>query len=146
MNYIYILLLYFLGIGLVILETMLPGMVIGLIGFMTLISSIVLAFMENTFLGIALIVIALTILPFFVMKGFRKIQLKESISDSTALSLNHLVGEIGITLTELHPVGKAEINGKRYDVYASELSISSGKKIIVDRIEGNKIVVCVFKG
>ena len=56
-------------------------------------------------------------------------------------SEKELLGAEGVALTTLRPAGSAEFNGKRVDVVADWEYIERGKKIIVLRVEGIKVVV-----
>ncbi len=56
-----------------------------------------------------------------------------------------LVGAKGIALTTLRPAGSAEFNGKKYDVVAEWDYIERGRKILVLRVEGIKVVVKEIK-
>ncbi|MBZ0200035.1 MAG: nodulation protein NfeD, partial [Ignavibacteriaceae bacterium] len=56
-----------------------------------------------------------------------------------------LVGAEGIALTTLRPAGSAEFNGKKYDVVAEWDYIERGRKILVLRVEGIKVVVQEIK-
>ncbi len=61
-------------------------------------------------------------------------------SDATA-DYSRLVGKDGVTITDLRPVGKAEIDGHTYDVVADRTFIERGKTVTVVSTEGIKIVV-----
>jgi membrane-bound serine protease (ClpP class) len=51
------------------------------------------------------------------------------------------MGQKGISLSQLRPAGKAEFGGLRLDVVSSGELIEAGRQIIVDVVEGNRIVV-----
>jgi membrane-bound ClpP family serine protease len=51
------------------------------------------------------------------------------------------VGQKGISLSQLRPAGKAEFGGLRLDVVSGGELIEAGRQIIVDVVEGNRIVV-----
>jgi len=57
----------------------------------------------------------------------------------------HLVGAEGIVFSYLRPIGKAEINGKLYDVNAGSVFIEEGAKIKVSVVEGVRISVVRIK-
>jgi membrane-bound serine protease (ClpP class) len=50
-------------------------------------------------------------------------------------------GQKGISLSQLRPAGKAEFDGLRLDVVSGGELIEAGRQIIVDVVEGNRIVV-----
>lgn len=56
-------------------------------------------------------------------------------------SEKNLIGAEGVALTTLRPAGTAEINGKRIDVITDSEYVQRGSKIVVERVEGIKVVV-----
>ena len=52
-----------------------------------------------------------------------------------------LVGAEGTVVTDLRPVGLAEIDGRRYEVLAQSIFIPAGSKVRVSVVEGNQIKV-----
>ena len=55
--------------------------------------------------------------------------------------LKFFVGHTGTAHTALHPAGIAEINGVKLNVVSDGEFIEAGKAIIVDRVDGNRIIV-----
>ena len=51
------------------------------------------------------------------------------------------VGDFGITVTELYPVGRVEIQGKLYDARSNIGKIEKGEKIKVIKKEGFELLV-----
>ena len=51
-------------------------------------------------------------------------------------------GKTGTTVTELHPAGIAEIEGRRIDVISDGSFIPKGTPIIVTNTQGNHLTVC----
>ena len=56
-------------------------------------------------------------------------------------TLEHLVGETGVTTTRLAPAGKAEINGHVRDVSADGMLIESGTLVRITAVHSNHIIV-----
>jgi membrane-bound serine protease (ClpP class) len=54
---------------------------------------------------------------------------------------HYLLGRRGVTATPLHPAGIALIDGKRVDVVSNGLLIEAGQPIVVDKVDGNRVVV-----
>ncbi len=52
-----------------------------------------------------------------------------------------LVGKEAVALTDLRPVGTAEIDGRRYSVVTGGEYVDRGRTVRVVRVEGNRIVV-----
>lgn len=69
---------------------------------------------------------------------------REDFSDGTE-NFSALVGKEGKAVTDLRPSGKAEIDGKVYDVVADNFFISVGENIKVNNVEGSKIGVEIIK-
>jgi membrane-bound serine protease (ClpP class) len=138
-----IVLLYVVGVGLVVLESMTPGIVIGLIGLAAMVVSTVFGFRVHPALGAAQILVALGIGPALFAAGLRRLSLRASLDrgSSYAREFNDLVGREGQTLTELHPSGIVVIDGSRFDVVTAGESVRRGERIRVMKVEGMRIVV-----
>ena len=61
---------------------------------------------------------------------------RESLVD-----FSHLLGEQGVTTTNLMPTGKAEINGQLIDVISDGLPVDRGAAVIVVNTRGNRVQV-----
>lgn len=55
--------------------------------------------------------------------------------------MGYFVGRRGVTHTVLRPAGMAEFDGVKLNVVSDGDYIPSGRRIVVDRVEGNRIVV-----
>ena len=55
--------------------------------------------------------------------------------------MNYFVGRTGETRTVLRPAGMAEFDGVKLNVVSDGEYIAAGAKVIVARVEGNRIVV-----
>jgi len=51
------------------------------------------------------------------------------------------IGDEGITLSTLRPIGKAEFNSKTYEVKTSGNYVDRGEKVKITQIESHQIVV-----
>lgn len=99
--------------------------------------------------GMTVAVIALrTVLP--KLPYFRKMMLEAPTRDATGLeekdpesivSLDHLVGRNGNSITNLAPAGKAMIDDRLLDVITDGRMIEKGTKIKVTEVAGNRVVV-----
>ena len=58
---------------------------------------------------------------------------------------SHLTGKTGVALTDLRPVGTAEIDGVRYDVVTDGEYIDEKNKITVTSVEGSRIIVTTYE-
>ena len=52
-----------------------------------------------------------------------------------------LLGRHGVTATPLHPAGIALIDGTRVDVVSNGSLIEAGQPVVVDKVDGNRVVV-----
>ena len=144
MNPVYIILLFVAGIVLIILETMIPGLVVGIVGGGLVIYSLVEAYSYGGMLfALSLFFVGLAILPFFIKKGFNKVKLKKTLNGKAIDSPDELMGKTGTLLTPLRPVGQALIEGKRLDVFPDHGDISVGQNVRVVRVDGSRIFVGV---
>lgn len=138
------------GTLLILLETVLPGLIAGIIGFCCIGIGLALAYMRfdfqtaNTILII--VMAAATVGTILYIKYFpdsRVAQLfvsKGAIGDIGAENPS-LLNQTGETLTKLRPSGTAIIDGKRVDVVSEGAFIESGQTIKVVAVEGLRVVV-----
>ncbi len=61
--------------------------------------------------------------------------------DASANQLNALMGQEGIVISDLRPIGVIRINDRHYDALAESTLIRAGTKIRVTIIEGNQLKV-----
>jgi len=52
-----------------------------------------------------------------------------------------LIGRTGVTASPLHPAGIALIDGNRVDVVSNGPLIGAGEPVVVDKVDGNRVVV-----
>jgi len=157
MSRIYILIFYLLGIFLIYLEFYLPGGVLGLLGWLSLLGSVVLGFKHfGTVGGTAILGGEVLTGIFLIWLGFKmmpRTPIGKQIILSSRLTSTHtikelsgLIGKQGHALTSLRPAGKAEIDGVKYDVLSEGFFIDEGEKIQVVKVEGGKIFVRSIHG
>jgi membrane-bound serine protease (ClpP class) len=142
-----------IGLLMVCLEIFIPGGIVGTLGGIALIASIILGFTnKGTEFGMYWLmgVLVLTLLGIFLSIKFlprspagKRLFLRadESGYKSTEEGLADLLGQEGIALTYLRPSGMVEINGKRLDVVTGGEFLPRGTKVEVIEIEGNRVVV-----
>ncbi|MBL9183741.1 MAG: NfeD family protein [Verrucomicrobiaceae bacterium] len=151
-----ILTLALFGILLLMLETFLPGMIAGIIGTLSLLASLWLTFTAEELnhwsggqraslaIGILLIttVIMLAWLKWFAVKFFRRgFTLDTAIKGTAETPLAASPGSQGIALTELRPLGHAEIAGKRFEVRCQTGHAPAGAKVEVIAAEFGSLLV-----
>lgn len=144
-----IIVLFVGGIAAMFLEMFLPGAIIGTMGFVAVVASIVLAFTNGyTLLGGVLIGVTLAFLPlFFVIwknvlsRFFATTGDERDFRPSSTIIREELEGEEGMALSPLRPSGIARLKGRRYDVVTRGEMLEKGTRIKVIEVSGNRIVV-----
>lgn len=140
------------GLILIVAEIFLPGMVVGTIGGICLLTSIVICYSKTNavfgtlYLGgtIALSVTVVALgLRFFPRTSLGKRMILDTHSrDADELSwLTTLKGKRGTAHTMLRPAGTAMIEGKRVDVVTEGPFLAKGSEIEVIDVEGSRVVV-----
>jgi len=143
MDFVLIVVLYAVGLGLMIAESMLPGVVIGLIGTALLTVSVVFGFKHHWAIGAAQLAVALVVAPVAFYYGLRKLSLKSSLEGASSFGQDYsrYLGREGDTHTDLRPAGIAIVDGRKIDVVTAGESIPKGHRVRVEVVEGNRIVV-----
>jgi len=151
MNLIIILFLILLGIVLLLIEfTILPGITIaGVGGFMLFAYSIYLAFTSYGnlagFLTLAFVLIMSPLLIIWLFKGKsgKKMMLK-TVLRGVANEINEekvKIGDIGITVGRLAPMGKIKVNEEVVEVKSTGTFVDPGEKVRIIHIEKSLITV-----
>ncbi|MFO1513005.1 MAG: NfeD family protein [Verrucomicrobiota bacterium] len=142
--------LLILGAVLLFLETLLPGMIAGIIGGVCLVAAVVLGYRDYGFqagtLILAGVIAGLMVGAWCWLKFFPGSRMaKKFISDQAVGELGvdrpDLLHGTGTALTQLRPSGTANINGQRVDVVTEGGLIARGAKVKVVAVEGSRIVV-----
>lgn len=150
-----ILLFYLGGLLLIFLELYLPGGILGTIGSVLIVVSMVYAYRilpQQAPLIIAFQILLGGILIYLWIKQLhrtrwgKKLILEEQEDTSKGYvaqekDLENLVGKEGITLTLLRPGGIAEIEGRRVGVVTEGIYVRKGKKVRVLEVTGNQLRV-----
>ena len=138
------------GGALLLLETVLPGMIAGLIGFGCLVAGVVLAYMNfdarTGNLVLVLVVSGLVVGTLCWMKFFPESRIARVFISQTAVGdigteRPELLDQTGTALTVLRPSGTAVIDGKRVDVVTEGSLIERGAKVKVVAVEGMRVIV-----
>lgn len=140
------------GLILIVAELYLPGMVVGTIGVICLIASVVLCFRDyGGKLGavyLAGVVVMCVAVVAFGLKYFpntpfgRKMVLDtQSGNADKSESLAALKGKRGTAHTQLRPAGTALIDGKRVDVVTEGMIVSKGSEVEVVAVDGYRVIV-----
>jgi membrane-bound ClpP family serine protease len=154
MSLLAIILLIILGLVLLMLEfAVIPGVTIaGVGGFLLLAASVYIAFAEmGRVAGFITLAVVLILSPIMVYYFFKSRAGKKMILDSKIDSKientaagKFAVGDIGITIGRLAPMGKIRINGEVVEAQSDGTYINENTEIQVVHIHLNKIVVEPF--
>ena len=138
------------GAVLMFLETLLPGMITGIIGFLCLVAAVILGYQEfglrtgNLVLGGVVIGLALGVfgwLKFFPESRFARRFISSSATGELGVAKPALLHCTGVAITQLRPSGAAIFSGKRVDVVTEGGLIDAGASVKVMEIEGARVVV-----
>jgi len=140
------------GVLLIGAEIFAPGAVLGIMGSALLVAAAVTGFVAfgpaggaYALLGIIILSVAVVILWMKYFPGSfvgRKIIVANDLSTSkSAPDFTSLVGQEGMTTSELRPAGFATINGKRIDVVTQGEMLSKDERVKVVRVEGSRVIV-----
>ncbi|MCA1031800.1 nodulation protein NfeD [Bacillus timonensis] len=146
--------LFIVGIVLILLEFFVPGGILGLIGFGSILTSLFIATDDVGHMAMSLLIaIGVTIIASIILfkvfgkriSLFKKIILSDSTNTESgyisSTNRKELIGTEGFALTSLRPSGTALINNERVDVVTEGSYIEKNKKIVVIKTEGSRIVV-----
>lgn len=151
MNESAIIALVVVGFLMIAAEVFVPGLILGTLGGICLITAVVMCYAAfgpligtGAFVGLG----ALTLAGFFAWMNIfprtfigKKITLGKTLEPETSMSLPALEGADGVALTPLRPAGTALINGRRIDVVAESIFINAGDPVTVIFQEGLRVVV-----
>ncbi|MFS0780864.1 nodulation protein NfeD [Bacillus sp. 1P06AnD] len=152
------LVLFVIGIALILLELIIPGGVVGTLGFAAIVGSLFIAGESNTHMAISILIalvvsLAVSILMVKVfgkqMKFFRRMILTDSTNSESGYVSNinrlDLIGRTGVAVTPLRPSGIAFIDEERIDVVTEGSFIPTGSEVKIVKTEGSRIVVREIK-
>ena len=155
MDLFYIVLLVLLGLLFLVAElVLLPGVSIGaILSLVCYGGSIYLAFRDfGTAAGVAVIVVILLLSAAAVVvslraKTWQRFSLRQEIrSSSSVLPAEELrVGQRGVTLSRLSPMGKVEIDGKVYEAKSTGAYVDPRQEVEVVGFENFSVIVKTLK-
>jgi membrane-bound serine protease (ClpP class) len=138
------------GAVLMFLETLLPGMITGIIGFVCLVAAVILGYQEfglrtgNLVLGGVVIGLTLGVfgwLKFFPESRIAKRFISKSVTGELGVAKPALLHCTGAAVTQLRPSGAAVFSGQRVDVVTEGELIDQGASVRVIEVEGARVVV-----
>ncbi len=145
-----VVLLLVAGLALILLETILPGMIAGVIGTGCLVAGVVVSYVDFgprvgnlVLLGVlaALLVAGLLWIRFFPRSRLGQAFVTRRAVGDLGVDRPELLNRTGTALTNLRPAGTALIGDKRVDVVTEGGLIPRGATIKVVAVEGFRVVV-----
>ena len=145
-----VIILLVVGVVLLLLETILPGLVAGVLGVCCLVAGIALSYGEfdartaNLILVIVLLVMigGLAVwMKFFPESRLGRVMVSRRVVGNLDAEKPELLHQSGVAYTPLRPSGTALINGKRIDVVTEGPFVERGAPIRVVAVEGARVVV-----
>ncbi|MDA1275540.1 MAG: hypothetical protein O2960_16100 [Verrucomicrobia bacterium] len=142
--------LILVGGVLILLETILPGMVAGLLGVVCLVAAVIMGYtnfgLQTGNLILVGVVIGLVIGTFCWIRYFpgsraASVFVSKGVIGDLGVEKPELLGQTGAAQTDLHPSGMAIINGQRIDVVTEGPLIERGTPVKVVALEGIRVVV-----
>ena len=145
-----VVLLLIAGLVLLLVETVLPGMIAGLVGFGCMVAGVVISY--NRFgprTGSVVLLIVLCVLlvagllwiRFFPHSRLGQAFVSRRTIGGLGVERPELVNQTGTAVTILRPSGTALINGQRVDVVTEGPLIERGTALKVVAVEGLRVVV-----
>ena len=145
-----VLTLVLVGAALLLLETILPGLISGILGMCCLIAAVVIGYMtfgvrtgNMILVGIifGLLLGAMVWLKYFPDSRVAKMFISRRVIGELKVDKPELLDQTGVAQTNLRPSGIAIINGQRVDVVTEGPLIEGGTPVKVVAVEGMRVVV-----
>ena len=152
-----ILICFFIGVALMVLEAFMPGFgIAGISGIVVEVIAVVLTwFNHGPVAALGMLLIILSVIALAISVSLRsattgrlsksRLILHETESNEagyrSAEDLEIFLGREGQTTTVLRPTGMAEFDGVRLNVVSEGEFIASGTAVRIVRIEGSRILV-----
>jgi membrane-bound serine protease (ClpP class) len=146
------------GILLMMAETFIPGAIAGVLGFLCILTGAVLALVSDelahwsswsrVMLSIGVILFSFTAMfiwmRWFAVRFFRRAFTLEAKIESPPTDPHRSLGQEGVAITELRPLGRAEIVGRRFDVRCETGFAPSGSRLKFVGIEPGNLLVRIL--
>jgi membrane-bound serine protease (ClpP class) len=145
-----VLTLVVVGAALLLLETILPGLIAGVLGICCLIAGITVGYSNfgvhtgNVILlavGLGLLVGTLIWVKYFPESRLARMFISRRVVGDLQVEKPELLDQTGIAHTNLRPSGTAIINGRRVDVVTEGAMVEQGTPVRVVAVEGMRVVV-----
>lgn len=147
-----ILILCVVGILAALAELVLPGGLLGVVAALCLFGAVIATFVSYGLIAgtiaLALLIVIGMVTLYCWMKHFhrlpftRELMLNDAVGIDEALQERQtLTGRTGLALTDLHPSGRGDFDGRKIDVVTEGPQIAKGSKIEIVETRGPSIIV-----
>jgi membrane-bound serine protease (ClpP class) len=140
--------LYLCGLAAMLVEMFIPGVVVGVMGFLAVMGSIIYAVSVGHYWTAGILMLAtLALIPVFflvwknVIARFFAITEEQRGYRPSVTITDDLLGQQGVAVTPLRPSGIARLRDRRYDVVTEGEMIEKGVPVVVIDVTGNRVVV-----
>lgn len=146
--------LFAAGILLLVLEVVVPGAILGIIGGVLMLAGVVSAFTEYGFTGgsiaaiVAVVVVSIALYLEFVLlprsRLARKLVMDGTISGTSQPPVAiraQVVGREVVAVTALAPSGYVELDGRRYEAFARDGHTRVGERLNVIDLDNFRLIV-----
>jgi membrane-bound ClpP family serine protease len=150
-------LLLVIGLALAVVEVFVPsGGLIGFLAFAAIVGAVLVAFMENSLTGLAILAISILGLPVVIALGLKwwphtpigkRVLLDAPDSDEVLpddpkrRALKSLVGKVGRAKSRMLPSGPVMIEGRTIDAVSEGLPIEPDQPVQVVAVHGTEVIV-----
>lgn len=152
----FIILLFGLGIALLAVELVVPGMIIGLAGALAILAGVVMAFadygFQGGFLAATLALVLLAAVIYAELVWLPKSRLARIFSMHTTLDgtsqppvadAGAVVGAEAVAETVLAPSGYVVVAGRRYEAFCQDGYAPAGARLRVNAVDNFRLIVTV---
>jgi membrane-bound serine protease (ClpP class) len=138
------------GAALLLLETILPGLIAGILGMCCLTAGVIMAYtgfgvragnLALLSVSMGLILGTAVWIKYFPGSRLAKVFISRRIVGDLKTDKPELLHQVGVAQTNLRPSGMALINNQRIDVVTEGPMIERGTPIKVVAVEGMRVVV-----
>ncbi|MBE7558798.1 hypothetical protein HS125_07565 [bacterium] len=147
-------LVYLIGFILIIIDVFLPGGILATCGGIILAIGVGITYYQHgAAAGTTALISSLLSATLVVIVGYQVIArtrlARRAFLDPERIGnrpnapspVAALVGRTGVTLTDLRPAGRVQVDGEPYDALATGQFIPAGRKVVVTGTEMNSLVV-----
>ncbi|MBI4231501.1 MAG: NfeD family protein [Planctomycetes bacterium] len=135
------------GFVLLLLELVVPGVVVGLLGGLTMLWALACGYQHDRWVvSTSLLVFSIVTIPKILVGGINRLALQTQFTQGAGYQSvteppKALVGREGVVHSTLRPAGVVMIDGEKLDAMAEPGMIDEGKRVRVLRTQGYQVVV-----